>query len=114
MLKRHLRRRHEMTPDQYRDRWGLKSDYPVVAPAYAEKRSELARHLGLGRKGRGGALEQPSAVEPMAERLAVPTPMFMDDDISEPTRVATLPEDEVHSEDIVAAAKRRRRPKSKG
>lgn len=50
MLKRHLRREHGMTPAEYREWWELKSDYPMVAPSYAEKRSELAKRIGLGRK----------------------------------------------------------------
>jgi hypothetical protein len=41
---------HELTPDEYRTRWGLKSDYPMVAPAYAAQRRELAVKIGLGRK----------------------------------------------------------------
>jgi predicted transcriptional regulator len=48
-LKRHLRG-HGLTPDQYRERYGLKSDYPMVAPAYAERRREMAKKIGLGRK----------------------------------------------------------------
>lgn len=50
MLKRHLATRYNLTPEQYRQRWGLPKSYPMVAPAYAAKRSELARHIGLGRK----------------------------------------------------------------
>ncbi len=50
MLKRHLMTAYNMTPDQYRERWGLPSDYPMVAPNYAEKRRELAKKIGLGRK----------------------------------------------------------------
>jgi len=50
MLKRHLATSYNMTPDQYRERWGLSSDYPMVAPDYAAKRSELAKSIGLGRK----------------------------------------------------------------
>ncbi len=50
MLKRHLMTRYGMTPDQYRQRWNLAADYPMVAPAYAEKRRELAKKIGLGRK----------------------------------------------------------------
>ncbi|GAC1410574.1 MAG: MucR family transcriptional regulator [Novosphingobium sp.] len=50
MLKRHLMTRYNMTPDQYRTRWNLPADYPMVAPAYAEKRRELAKKIGLGRK----------------------------------------------------------------
>ena len=50
MLKRHLMTHYNLTPDQYRQRWGLSSDYPMVAPNYAEKRRELAKKIGLGRK----------------------------------------------------------------
>ncbi len=50
MLKRHLMTHYQMTPDDYRRRWGLPSDYPMVAPNYAEKRRELAKKIGLGRK----------------------------------------------------------------
>ena len=50
MLKRHLMTHYGMTPDQYRARWSLSSDYPMVAPNYAEKRRELAKKIGLGRK----------------------------------------------------------------
>jgi predicted transcriptional regulator len=51
MLKRHLKTRYDMTPDEYRERWGLPSDYPMVAPNYAAQRSELAKKIGLGTKG---------------------------------------------------------------
>ncbi len=50
MLKRHLMTSYNMTPDDYRQRWDLPSDYPMVAPNYAEKRRELAKKIGLGRK----------------------------------------------------------------
>jgi predicted transcriptional regulator len=50
MLKRHLKTDHNMTPKEYRERWGLASDYPIVAPAYAKQRSALAKKIGLGRK----------------------------------------------------------------
>ncbi|MEZ5802677.1 MAG: MucR family transcriptional regulator [Rhizobiaceae bacterium] len=49
-LKRHLMTSHGITPEQYREKWGLPSDYPMVAPNYAAQRSELARKIGLGRK----------------------------------------------------------------
>lgn len=49
-LKRHLRAQYGMTPEQYRDKWGLPADYPMVAPKYAEARSQLAKKMGLGRK----------------------------------------------------------------
>ena len=52
MLKRHLSTSYNMTPDQYRERWGLPSDYPMVAPNYAERRSTLAKQIGLGTQGR--------------------------------------------------------------
>lgn len=52
MLKRHLMTAYGMTPEEYRAKWGLKPDYPMVAPAYAAKRQELAKKIGLGRKPR--------------------------------------------------------------
>ncbi|MGH7100456.1 MAG: MucR family transcriptional regulator [Stellaceae bacterium] len=56
MLKRHLRSTYNMTPDEYRTKWGLPPDYPMVAPHYAEQRSEFAKRIGLGRgTGRAGA-----------------------------------------------------------
>ncbi len=54
MLKRHLRTAYNMSPDEYRARWGLKVDYPMVAPAYAKQRSELAKKIGLGTQSRKG------------------------------------------------------------
>lgn len=50
MLKRHLMTDHQLTPAEYRTRWGLPADYPMVAPDYAEKRRALAKEIGLGRK----------------------------------------------------------------
>lgn len=52
MLKRHIKTSYNMTPDQYRERWGLPHDYPMVAPNYAERRSSLAKKIGLGTKPR--------------------------------------------------------------
>ena len=52
-LKRHLSSRYNMTPEEYRARWNLPSDYPMVAPNYAAARSKLAREMGLGRKAKG-------------------------------------------------------------
>jgi predicted transcriptional regulator len=52
MLKRHLKTSFNMTPDQYRERWGLPADYPMVAPNYASHRSSLAKKIGLGPKPR--------------------------------------------------------------
>ncbi len=50
MLKRHLRTAFNMTPEEYRERWGLPADYPMVAPNYAKRRSSLAKDIGLGKK----------------------------------------------------------------
>ncbi len=55
MLKRHLRAAYGMTPDEYRAKWGLPTDYPMVAPNYAKKRSAFAKKIGLGRKKGEGA-----------------------------------------------------------
>ncbi|WP_417456101.1 MucR family transcriptional regulator [Kordiimonas sp.] len=49
MLKRHLKTRYDMTPDDYRERWSLPADYPMVAPNYAKQRRDLAKKIGLGR-----------------------------------------------------------------
>lgn len=49
-LKRHLRTQYNMTPEQYRDKWGLPADYPMVAPNYAVTRSQLAKKMGLGQQ----------------------------------------------------------------
>jgi predicted transcriptional regulator len=60
-LKRHLRTAYSMTPDQYRTKWGLPSDYPMVAPKYAAARSELARSMGLGQNRKGAAKRRKAA-----------------------------------------------------
>ena len=52
MLKRHLATAYGMTPEQYREKWGLSADYPMVAPNYAKHRSSLAKRIGLGTKPR--------------------------------------------------------------
>ena len=65
ILKRYLAHRYNLTPEQYRQRWGLPKSYPMVAPAYAERRSELARQSGLGRK--------PAAVAPEPAPVSAPT-----------------------------------------
>lgn len=54
MLKRHLKTAYDMTPEDYRERWGLPADYPMVAPNYAKQRSRLAKEIGLGTSGRSG------------------------------------------------------------
>ena len=63
MLKRYLRTNYDMSPDEYRRKWNLPSDYPMVAPNYAEKRRTLAHSIGLGRK----SVEVPPAPEPTPE-----------------------------------------------
>jgi predicted transcriptional regulator len=61
MLKRHLMTAYSMTPEEYRAKWGLKPDYPMVAPNYSQKRQELARKIGLGRKPRVDPQPAPKA-----------------------------------------------------
>lgn len=51
-LKRHLRSQYDMSPEQYREKWGLPADYPMVAPNYAQARSRLAKEMGLGQQSR--------------------------------------------------------------
>jgi predicted transcriptional regulator len=66
MLKRHLSSRYNMTPDDYRRRWGLAKDYPMVAPAYAAQRSALAKEIGLGRKAAPvSRVAEPEAAKPI-------------------------------------------------
>jgi predicted transcriptional regulator len=62
-LKRHLRTAYSLTPEEYRAKWGLPSDYPMVAPNYAQRRSQLAMSMGLGKK-------QPKAVKARTKRSA--------------------------------------------
>jgi predicted transcriptional regulator len=68
-LKRHLRTRYDMTPDQYRAKWNLASDYPMVAPNYAAARSELAKSMGLGQQRRKARAKTASV-----ETKAAPAP----------------------------------------
>jgi predicted transcriptional regulator len=65
MLKRHLRTDHQLTPEQYRQRWGLPLSYPMVAPANAKRRSTIAKKIGLGRKSTGAPR---TAARKIAER----------------------------------------------
>lgn len=60
-LKRHLRTRYNLSPDEYRARWNLPDDYPMVAPSYAQTRSELARTMGLGQQRRKWPAKTPPA-----------------------------------------------------
>ena len=58
MLKRHLRSVYDMSPDEYREKWGLRPDYPMVAPAYSKQRSEFAKAIGLGQRGQKARRKQ--------------------------------------------------------
>ena len=71
-LKRHLATHYGMTPDQYRQKWGLPADYPMVAPNYAATRSALARSIGLGRK-EASAPAEPEAAKPARKPRAKKT-----------------------------------------
>ena len=73
-LKRHLRTVYDLTPDQYRAKWGLAHDYPMVAPNYAAARSELAKQLGLGQKRRSEPVvdAQPAPVQPEPKQAKAP------------------------------------------
>ncbi|HWV60507.1 MAG TPA: MucR family transcriptional regulator [Sphingopyxis sp.] len=69
MLRRHLMTHYGLTPDDYRSKWGLPADYPMVAPDYAERRRVLAKEIGLGTKGRGGGRKPArAAAKPAAKR----------------------------------------------
>ena len=83
-LKRHLHSEHGLSPQEYRDKWGLAKDYPMVAPAYADARSNLAKTMGLGRKAGTPALEMP---EPDAEVVEpAPEPAKADEAAKKPRR----------------------------
>lgn len=117
-LKRHLRSTYNMTPEQYREKWNLPTDYPMVAPSYAERRSKLARELGLGRRGgrRAAAVAapaEPPAVVSAPEPAAAPEPALTASHVfarfaaAEP---APVPEPEPEPEAATAAAARKRQP----
>ena len=91
-LKRHLRTTYNLTPEEYRAKWNLPHDYPMVAPNYAKARSELAKTMGLGQQRRKGAAQ----VEAVAEPAAAP---------ARPKRAAT-------SDEVTAPAKVRRTRKA--
>jgi predicted transcriptional regulator len=69
MLKRHLQTAYNLTPDQYRERWGLGPDYPMVAPDYAAKRSSLAKSIGLGRKAGPAVMREPEPEMQVAPKV---------------------------------------------
>lgn len=70
MLKRYLQKRFGLTPSAYRERWGLPSDYPMVAPNYASRRSDLAKQIGLGRKPAASGTPQSDAAKPEQDQVA--------------------------------------------
>ncbi len=73
MLKRHLRTTYDMTPEDYRARWHLPADYPMVAPNYAERRSQFAKEIGLGRRRPAEPEPEPAPVK-KGRRKAAPSP----------------------------------------
>jgi predicted transcriptional regulator len=100
-LKRHLRTTYDMTPEQYRAKWNLPRDYPMVAPNYAKKRSELARTMGLGQQGKKAAAAR------LATKLARPA---NDAAPAKPKRAATKAANTFA--EIIAPAKGRRTKKA--
>lgn len=70
LIKRHLGTDHQLTPEQYRNRWNLPADYPLVAPNYAERRKELAVKIGLGQSSRGRPKAKRAENSPKAEAAA--------------------------------------------
>ena len=88
-LKRYLATSHGLTPDQYRAKWGLPKDYPMVAPAYAAKRSALAKTIGLGRKGTEEPLPPPDEEPAAAEAAAPEAPPHEDEAAKKPRRRTT-------------------------
>ena len=72
-LKRYLRRKYSLTPEQYRARWNLKPDHPITAPGYSERRSAMAKQIGLGR-GRGALAERKGMHETKTVTTPQPSP----------------------------------------
>jgi predicted transcriptional regulator len=70
-LKRHLRTKYDMSPEEYRSKWGLPKDYPMVAPNYAAARSALAKNMGLGKGGRQAVAAAPAPKAKRAPKAAV-------------------------------------------
>ena len=64
-LKRHLKTHYDLSPEEYREKWGLPHDYPMVAPSYAAARSDLAKNMGLGRRETAVAAAEPEAPAPV-------------------------------------------------
>ena len=72
MLKRYLKVRFDLSPEQYRERWGLPREYPMVAPSYAERRSTVAKQFGLGRKPKFAVEPEPEPAAPPAKKRGRP------------------------------------------
>ena len=70
MLKRYLKTNYNMTPEQYRQRWNLPATYPMVAPDYAKRRSQLARDIGLGKVGKPSAITRKERMQQAAAQRA--------------------------------------------
>jgi predicted transcriptional regulator len=132
-LKRHLRSTFGLSPEQYREKWGLAADYPMVAPNYAEHRSKLAKQLGLGRKPTAEEEdEEPEIVQPPAKPAAAPAPVAAAPEEAEapparrraeptaasvfakfPGKQAEQPAEETEPSEPAAKQKRGRKPFSK-
>ncbi len=117
-LKRHLRSTYNMTPEQYREKWGLAPDYPMVAPNYAEHRSVLAKQLGLGRKPAEVAEPEDYVPTPMPKAtLRDPEPRKQDHSVQSvfskfPLQGAEEEQDEPQAS-LLEVKKRGRKPFSK-
>jgi predicted transcriptional regulator len=74
MLKRHLKTAYNMTPEQYREKWGLGREYPMVAPNYAQHRSTLAKKIGLGRRQVVAKSPESASAKPGGRKVRKPAP----------------------------------------
>jgi predicted transcriptional regulator len=109
-LRRHISTRHGLNGDDYRQRWGLRSDHPLTAPAYSERRSQLAKSLGLGRK-------RTAQATPEVSSPAAPTPVVDQGSQATPARRrrarSAAKSADVANEVVAATAARKRRPRSR-
>ena len=76
MLKRYLRSRYKLSPGEYRERWNLPPDYPMVAPNYAQKRSDFAKKIGLGKRRRAQAGKEESGLRQAIQLRRATSPSF--------------------------------------
>ena len=121
MLRRHLQTAHGMTPDEYRQRWGLPRDYPMAAPSYAAMRSDMAKEIGLGRKPADSGKSTPgtstaSKPTPLAEEAAGEAPKPAVEALSEESsgKAAGRGKRKDRPREKRAAPLRRRSPRAKG